>query len=93
MGMEVCSWHCWPTWWFGDSIGLRFLSDSSLDLKGTMDSWLTLGMAASSNNEERLSWLVNSTKAYMPWKTKTSTHNFIIQLDPSRTAKLVMCRS
>lgn len=68
MGMLVCAWRFFPDGWFGKSTEARFLIDSSLDLKGTRDSWLMLGMAVPSNNEATLSWLANSTTAYIPYR-------------------------
>lgn len=59
MGAVVCGWYGW----FMKPTESLFFSDSSLDLKGTKASWLTVGMAASSSKDATLSWLVNSTKA------------------------------
>lgn len=66
MGMLVCGWNCWfncKLIWSAES---RFFTESSLDLNGTVASWLQVGMTASSSKDATLSLLVNSTKAYTP---------------------------
>ena len=70
MCMVVCGWHGGADWSLDMSTGPAFLSESSLDLKGTVASWLILGMAVPSWSDVRLSLLENSTTAYVPWKAK-----------------------
>ena len=70
-GMVVCGWHCTPpALLLGGSTGPKLLRESSLDLKGTMDSWLTLGTAVPSCNKAMLPLFAYSTTAYMPCRSK-----------------------
>ena len=70
-GMVACGLHFGPVWLFGTTAAPRLLSDNSLDLKGTTDSLLTTGRLTASCKEAMLSWLANSTTAYVPCRFKT----------------------
>lgn len=86
MGIWVCGWHCGPDCWLGGSDELRFFSDSSLDLNGTMASWLMLGMVASSSKDATLPWSANSITAWTPWRI-SSVHTMLHQNESQHEVK------
>lgn len=77
---EDCGWSCMLDCWL--DILSRFLRESTLDLKGTIDSWETLGMEALSSIDATPSLLENSTTAYTPWnKINSNTQCFNLEIN------------
>lgn len=88
METAAWGWHGKPGCWVGEFTELWFLRHKSLDLNGTMDSWLTLGIAADSSKETTLSRLVNSTTAWTPWGGRAHSSIKHKQENPKQQVKL-----